>query len=246
MTALRTAVIMAGGEGVRLRPLTYAIPKPLLPVGPYTVLEHLVSGLASQGVSDLRVLASYRFDRFESAVAPYAERYGVEVRLEREVERLGTMGGIAALADELSAPFLLVNADLVLEADFQAMHAAHVERGSWLTIGVKPFIDTVPYGVVSADGGAVVDLVEKPAREHVVSVGAYIVSPEALSYLGGERADVPDVVARLLADGRPVRAHELDGLWLDVGQADDYERAVRVLDDVEARFEGRDAGDVRG
>lgn len=248
MSALSTAVIMAGGEGVRLRPLTYAIPKPLLPVGPYTVLEHLVSGLASQGVRDLHVLVSYRFDRFEHAVEPYAARYGVSVRLERETERLGTMGGLAALAGELTEPFLLVNADLVLEADFRAMRAAHDAAGAWLTIGVERFTDTVPYGVVRTDvSGAVVELIEKPAREHTVSVGAYIVSTEVLGYLGGGRADVPDVVARLLADGRPVHAHPLDGVWLDVGQADDYERAVRALDDVEARFErGGEAGDVRG
>lgn len=238
MSALRTAVIMAGGEGVRLRPLTYAIPKPLLPVGPYTVLEHLVSGLASQGVREIHVLASYRFDRFEQAVAAYPGRYGIELRLHREVARLGTMGGLAAIADELTEPFLLMNADLVLEADFRSMRAAHDAAGAWLTVGTKRYVDEVPYGVVRADrDGRVVSIEEKPSREHTVSVGAYIVSPEALAYLGGGPEDVPDVISRLLADARPVRAHELDGLWLDVGQADDYERAVGLLRDAEAEFE---------
>ncbi len=238
MSALRQAVIMAGGEGVRLRPLTYAIPKPLLPVGPYTVLEHLVSGLSAQGLTGVHVIASYRFDRFEQAVASYAERYGVSVELHREEVRLGTMGGLALIGAELDEPFLLVNADLVLEADFQAMAAAHRAAGAWLTVGTKTYLDEVPYGVVVAGSdGLVRALEEKPSREHVVAVGAYVVDPEVLGYLDGGRTDVPDVIARLLADGRPVLSHALSGLWLDVGQAEDYERAVSLLDRVESEFE---------
>lgn len=238
MSTGRIAVVMAGGEGVRLRPLTYGIPKPLLPVGPYTVLEHLVTRLASQGFSRIHVLASYRFEKFAEAVAPYAERYGIAVDLSREEVRLGTMGGLHALRTQLGEPFLLVNADVVLEADFAAMLDAHARSGADLTVGVKPYTDTVPYGVVTADdAGRLLRIDEKPSRVQLVAVGAYAVSPGVLGLLDGAAADVPDVIARLLAEGRPVGTHELDGMWLDVGQADDYERAAALLDDVEREFE---------
>lgn len=238
MSYLRTAVVMAGGEGVRLRPLTYGIPKPLLPVGPYTVLEHLVKRLADQGVTRVEILASYRFERFEEAVSGYAERYGIEVGLRRETTRLGTIGGLSAITGGLTEPFLLVNADLVLEADFNAMHGHHVASGAWMTVGVKRYTDSVPYGVVhTTEHGRLLAMEEKPSHEHLVSVGAYILSPEVLSYLDGSRSDVPDVIARLLAEDRPVSTWELEGMWLDVGQADDYERAARLLDDVEREFE---------
>lgn len=230
---LRVAVIMAGGEGVRLRPLTYAVPKPLLPLGDFTVIEFLIRGLAAEAVEQVHVLASYQFDKFRRCLE-YGPRYGVDITLTREDERMGTVGGVADIRDRLAEPFLLLNADIVLQADFQAMYARHVEEGAALTLGVIRYESQVPYGVVSTRAdGSFAGLQEKPSQNYTISVGANIVDPRALDHLPGGRADLPGLVADLHAAGERIVTYELEGLWLDVGRATDYERAIDLLASLE-------------
>lgn len=236
MSELKTAVVMAGGEGVRLRPLTYVVPKPLLPVGPYTVIEHLVEHLAAQGVERVHVLAFYRYEAFD-VCREYGERYGVEVSVHREPGKMGTFGGVAHIAPQLTEPFLIVNADLVLDADFRAMFASHVANDSAITIGTKRFTAAVPYGVVeSGRDGTVLSITEKPSFDYTVSVGVNVVNPEVLGFLTGGRVDFPDVVEQVRKGGMRVGSYELDGTWLDVGQTEDYERAVDLLAGIGAEF----------
>ncbi len=221
------AVVMAGGKGTRLRPLTYAIPKPLLPVGERPILEILLGQLKKSGFTRVYVSIGYKGDLIRSYLGD-GSRLGVSVEYVDEPEALGTAGALALIKDRLKSPFLMANGDILTKLDFDRFYAEHVSEGAAMTVGCIEYKVQIPFGVVKSDNGLVRGIAEKPTTTHLVASGIYVLSPEALEALGApERLDVPDLMLGLVRRGKKVRTHVITEPWLDVGKMSDYERATQ-------------------
>ena len=224
------AVILAGGKGTRLAPLTTVLPKPLMPIGDRSILEVVVRQLEQAGFTDLTFAVGYLSHLIE-AVFKDGSEYGVNIEYFREESPLGTAGVLAHLGD-LDAPILMMNGDVLTTVDYRELYNAHCEAGNALTVATHRRSVRSDYGVLHLDGHIagtrrVLEWEEKPEHDHVVSMGVYIVDPVTQSFVPrDEPTDLPDVVMSLLEAGRPVGAYAYEGLWLDIGRHDDYQLAI--------------------
>lgn len=218
-------VIMAGGRGRRLRPLTDDVPKPMLLIGGRPLLEILVERLAQQGFRRLTLAVHYKADLIERHFGT-GERWGVAIRYVREPEERGTAGALFLLSSRPARPFLVVNADLLTELHFERLVDYHEAHGGDLTICVKDYRIDIPFGVVELDGEQVAGIREKPSTAFRVNAGIYVVDPSVLDrFEGVERLDMPELLSRLLAQGAKVGCFPLHERWVDIGTAADYRQA---------------------
>jgi NDP-sugar pyrophosphorylase family protein len=223
------AVIMAGGKGKRLRPLTYAIPKPLLPVGERPILEILLGQLKRCGFTKALISIGYKGELIRSYLGN-GSRLGIPVEYIEEKEALGTAGALGLVRDRLIKPFLMVNGDILTKLDFSKLYSHHVSEGAVMTVGGIEYSVQIPFGVIENDNGCVRGITEKPTASYLVAGGVYALSPEALDRIGdGERLDVPDLMAGLVDDGKKVLTYRITDPWLDVGKMSDYERAAQEV-----------------
>lgn len=219
-----TAVIMAGGFGTRLRPLTNDVPKPLLPVGDRPLMERTIERLRRSGIRRVNVATHYLSDKITDHFGDGRE-FGVEMHYVTEDRPLGTAGALR-LMESPKGPMLVVNGDILTGVNFQDMLAYHRQSGAVATVGVRKYDVEVPYGVVDCMGATVAALREKPVQQFMVNAGMYLLEPAAISYIpDGERFDMTDLIQRLLAEGRKVVAFPIVEYWLDIGKPADYERA---------------------
>jgi dTDP-glucose pyrophosphorylase len=230
------AVIMAGGEGRRLRPLTDATPKPLLRIGGKPLLELLIERLRESGLEDVLIAVHHKSDMVRGHIGDGA-RLGVRVGYVQEPAPLGTMGALTLVRERFAAPFLVVNGDILTRCDFRAMWDFHrAQRGAAMTVGASLYQVEIPYGELSLDGTSVTALEEKPRREIPINAGIYVLEPSALDVIPpAQYADATDVVRLLIAQGRTVAAYLIREYWLDVGRHGDLEKAHR--DVAEGRLE---------
>ena len=218
-------VVMCGGLGTRLRPLTEDTPKPLLRVGGKPVLEHLIAGLAGHGFKSIYLAVNYQAEKIEEYFAD-GHPWGVSIEYVRESKELGTAGALSLLRDRLAEPALVLNGDLVTGMQYGKFLEFHIERGSDLTIGVKPHDVQVPYGVVKLQGDRVRQIEEKPVYSYFTNTGIYAVNPDVLRLIPhDQRFDMTDVIGELLASDRQVGALPVHEYWLDIGRRADYEKA---------------------
>lgn len=223
------AVLMAGGEGSRLRPLTAAVPKPLLQVGGKPLLEILIERLRAAGVREFWLSVRYKSEMIEDRFGD-GSALGVRIRYVREPEPLGTAGSLRLLEPLSHDPFFVVNGDILTKCDFRAMLAFHERTGADLTVGTVPHELELPYGMldVSDDGTRLRGVTEKPRLDFVINAGIYVVQPSVIGFIpDGRLFDVPDVLRLLLEAGRPVAAYPIREYWLDVGRHDDFHKADR-------------------
>lgn len=218
------AVVMAGGFGSRLHPLTETVPKPMLPVGGRPLIEHIVTSLSGAGIRQVSIATHYLAEQITEHFGD-GERFGVDVRYVPEERLLGTVGAVALLPD-LDTPMLVINGDILTTLDFRAMLAFHREHAADLTVAVRRFEVQVPYGVVETDGVNLRGLAEKPVHHHLVNAGIYLLEPSVPQFIPpGERYDMTDLVQALLAAGRTVICFPVWEYWRDIGHGDDYEQA---------------------
>jgi NDP-sugar pyrophosphorylase family protein len=241
-----TAVILAGGKGTRLRPYTTSFPKPLVPVGDRPILEILVQQLVNAGFERLHFAVGHMAGLIEAYFGD-GSRWGAEIVYAHEDEPLGTAGPLCRLAGSLPPHFLVINGDVLSDIDYAAFLQGHVtdhDRPA-LTISTHRRVLYSEYGVLqSDDAGRVTDYLEKPSYDLNVSEGVYAFSARALTWIPEkERFDFPDLVVALLAAGELVRARVHDGLWLDIGRPEDYERAQELVAEYPERFMPRQAPD---
>jgi len=224
------AVVLAGGKGARLRPLTYTIPKPLLPVGEKPILEEIVERLKSFGVTDLTIAVGYRAELIETYFRDGAQ-LGVRIGYIREAQPLGTAGPLSLLdAGTGDEPLLVMNGDILTDLDVREFISSHLRSGNALTIATREFRLQHPYGVIRTEDGRITGIVEKPAVVDMVSAGIYAVQPSALSLIPrGRPFDMPDFVNALIAAGRAVGGYELHGEWLAIDRIEQLEEAARML-----------------
>lgn len=218
-------VLMAGGRGSRLQPLTERTPKPMLPVGGRPLLERVVAQIRDAGFSRVLIAVNYRGEVIERHFGD-GSRYRVRIDYLREDEPLGTAGALRLAGAELDRPFVVMNADLVTNVNLLALMRFHLSEGNALTIGVRRYALELPYGVAELDGTRVVSLSEKPTHAFFVNAGIYAVDPAAVDLLRDrERFDMTDVINASLAAGMRVGGFPIREQWVDVGGLADYKRA---------------------
>ncbi len=224
-----SAVIMAGGFGSRLRPLTNAVPKPMLPVGDRPLLERTIARLRDSGIRRVNVTTHHLADQIKSHFGD-GEAMGVDIHYVSEERPLGTVGGLK-LVDQLKEPVLVINGDILTGVNFGDLVGFHRKSGADATVCVRKYEVQVPYGVVDVDGIWLQGVREKPSVGFFVNAGIYLLEPGVQKYIPeGERFDMTDLIARLLADGRRVATFPIVEYWLDVGQPADYAQAQRDVE----------------
>jgi len=218
------AVVMAGGFGTRLRPLTEDLPKPMLPLGTKPLLELIVEQLRDAGIKQVNVATHYKGEVISEHFKD-GQDFGVDIRYVKEDQPLGTAGALSLL-EESDEPVLVINGDILTRVDFRAMLNFHREHHADLTVAVKKYELNVPYGVVLTDGVSVTGISEKPIVKQFINAGIYLLSPAVRRLIpNGQPYDIPDLIQRLLKQGQPVVCFPIREYWLDIGKADHYDQA---------------------
>lgn len=232
---MTNAVILAGGRGTRLAPYSTVLPKPLMPIDEKPILEIVIRQLARYGFRDITLAVGYMAELLMAYFGD-GERFGVRLRYSREDRPLGTAGPLG-LVDDLTDRFLVMNGDVLTGVDYGRMAEAHAASGAIGTVASYPRHVAIDFGVIEYDTQhRLTDYIEKPTLDYRVSMGIYLFERRVLEYIPrGERLDLPDLVKRLIASGETMNCYPYEGYWLDIGRADDYQRAVAEF--VERRAE---------
>jgi dTDP-glucose pyrophosphorylase len=221
------AIVMAGGAGRRLAPLTETLPKPLLRVGGKPLLEIMVERLRDAGIQDITLTLHYKRHMIEEHFAG-GERFGVRIHYKYEDEPRGTAGVLAEFRGAFAAPFFVVNADILTKCDFREMLKFHEATRAAMTVGTVPYTVDLPYGVLEIDGEQLAGVTEKPRLDFVINSGIYVLSPIVLERMpGGAVVDMPQLIASVKGAGHRVVAFPIREYWLDVGRHDDFHKADR-------------------
>lgn len=218
-------VLMAGGLGTRLRPLTENMPKPMIPVGGRPLLETIVRNFEAQGFREIFLSVNYKSeiirDHFGDGL-----KFGVSIDYLVEQQRLGTAGALSLLPRRPSGPVIVMNGDLLTSVNFRQLVDFHREQHSQATMCVREYAFQVPYGVVQTDGSRLSAVIEKPVHNFFVNAGVYVVEPSALDLLpAGEPFDMPQLFDRIASTGGTASVFPIHEYWLDIGRFDDLERA---------------------
>lgn len=223
------AVLMAGGKGERLRPLTLSRPKPLLEIDGKAIIDYNVEALEACGIRQISVTTRYLAEMIEEHFA--ARKGGAQVRCVREDAPLGTIGALTLcdIPDDRGNT-LVMNSDLLTTISFEEMYLKHASAGADVTIAVVPYQVTVPFAILELDGDNVTAIAEKPSYSHYANAGIYIFSNQLLRTLPpGERTDAPDLVAQAVARGLKVTYYVINGSWIDVGSPADFRQAGELM-----------------
>lgn len=218
-------VLMAGGRGQRLYPITKDIPKPLVPLGDTPMIDIILGRLHGQGFRRVHVSVNHLGHLIEQHLGD-GSAHGLEITYLHEPMPLGTAGAMAQLRDEIASPFVVMNSDLLTAVDLRRMLGFHLETQADATIGAREYGFEIPYGVIRREGHRVLGLAEKPYHSELVSAGIYVLHPRALELLEqDEYCDMPTLLSRLMDADRSVAAYEIREEWIDVGRPEDLERA---------------------
>lgn len=234
------AVVLAGGQGTRLRPYTTVLPKPLMPVGDRPILDIVVRQLKRAGFERVTMATGYLAELIEVFFRD-GESYGVAIDYFREQEPLGTVGALSMIDGLGDRDFLVMNGDVLTDIDYAALLEEHVESGAAATIATKTRDVRIQLGVLvfgdSQDRNRLTGYMEKPTVRYEASMGIYCFSPRVLEHIEeGEALDFPDLVLKLIEAGEEVRAYPTDGYWLDIGRHDDYEAAQAEFEELRGRL----------
>ena len=229
-------VILAGGEGKRLEPYTVVLPKPLLPVGDYPILEIIIRQLKSYDLKDITLAVGYLGNLIQS-YCNNGQKWGVKIEYNFENRPLGTVGSLSSIKG-LDRTFLVMNGDLLTTFDFSKFIKYHQEKKNIATIAVTKRKLSVDYGVLqSNEHSELTQYIEKPDLDYKVSMGIYLFEPEILKYIPkGERLDFPELMNILLKNGEKVSVYESDDFWLDLGRPDDYKKGIEEFEKIKDKL----------
>lgn len=218
------AVIMAGGSGTRLRPLTIDLPKPMLPVDGKPLMERVIEQLRQVGIRRINITTHYKAEKIVDHFGDGSE-FGVQLNYVDEDRPLGT-GGALGLMPYPDEPVLVINGDILTQVDFRAMLYFHQENRADMTIGVRRYEMQVPYGVIECEGVLVKHLQEKPQVGFLVNAGIYLLEPSVYQFMPQNVSfNMTDLIQWLLDAGRTVVSFPIHEYWLDIGQHADYTQA---------------------
>jgi NDP-sugar pyrophosphorylase family protein len=222
------AVILAGGKGVRLRPYTTTLPKPLVPVGERPILEIVIAQLRAAGVKRVTIAVNHMAEII-MAFFGSGEKFGLDIDYSLEDKPLGTVAPLK-LIEDLPEHFIVVNGDTLTDIDHAALYQAHLDSGRPLTIATYQRQVNIDFGVLKVDeaSGLVTNFWEKPTYNFEVSMGVYVFSRRLLERVPpDEPYGLDELVLGMLKDGQPINAYRFDGYWLDIGRPADYDQANR-------------------
>lgn len=226
-----SVVLMVGGEGSRLAPLTDNVPKPLLHVGDRPILQTILEKLQRSGFRNVYLCVRYRAQMIRDFCGD-GRRFGLRIDYVEEEKKLGTIGAVKFLERELTPAFLVMNGDLLTKLNFRYILNFHQHEGSDITVGTRDHEVTFPYGTFQLDGVEVRELVEKPKILFKINAGIYVLSRAVLRHIPfNEYFDVTDLILKVKEIGQRVVAFPIPEYWLDIGRHDDYHRANQEFTD---------------
>lgn len=222
------AVLMAGGKGERLRPLTEKTPKPLLKVGDRCIIDHNVDRLISYGIIHISVTVNYLKEQIEEH---YQEpRNGVQVETVREPKFLGTIGSVKFVENFFNDTVLVMNSDLFTNIDYEDFFLHFQQHEAEISVAAVPYNVSIPYGILDLDGRNIKGLLEKPQYNHYANAGIYLIKRRALEEIpDGEFFNATDLVEKLIAEGKKVIRYPLNGTWIDIGNPQEYQKAKDMV-----------------
>jgi len=220
------AIIMAGGQGKRLRPYTEGTPKPLIQVGNSTIIEGLINHLTKFGIKKLRVSVNYLAEQIQNLLSD-GHKFGVEITYIEEAKQLGTAGCLALIEKRPNSDFFVLNGDITTKINMKELFEAHQLSDSIATIAVTTNEFTLPYGVITPVEEGQISWEEKPTYSYLVSIGIYALSPEIFNYLPAETEfiDMPELLLRAQKNGEKINIFSVYESWIDVGTPKDLLRA---------------------
>lgn len=219
------AVILAGGLGMRLRPFTEVIPKPLLPIGEKAVLEIQIEHLKKHGFHEIFLATNYKSDYIENFFGD-GSRYGIKLKISREETPLGTAGPLKLLMDQLTEPFLVMNGDILSNINLSEFYKFALKSDSLLSITIKQIVMPYSFGNIFFDGDVVTNIEEKPNIITYALAGIYVMKPGIFKFIpDNEYYGMDSLIKKMIAVDSTITKYELKEYWLDIGRIDDYESA---------------------
>lgn len=226
------ASILCGGEGTRLRPLTYAVPKPMLPLGSKPILEVTISRMKDQGFKTFYLMVNYKAEVISSYFGS-GSQFGVKIEYIQEREKRGTAGPLYELKGKVDSPFVVMNSDLLTDLKFAEMMGFHSQESADLTVALKRFDRRMSYGVVELDSdNCITEIKEKPTFSFLINSGIYVISPSLLDLIPSSGIfQMTDLIPKAIKDGKKVAGYQFTEAWRDIGKMDDY---MKTLNDLES------------
>ena len=223
-----SAILMAGGKGERLRPMTLDTPKPLLEIDGKAIIDYNIEALAACGITDVTVCTRYLSEKiFKHFSRPVA---GINVKCVREDSPLGTLGSASLISHPAGKSTIVMNSDLLTSLSFEDLYIRHVSENADITVAVIPYQISVPYAILSTDGSRVTGIEEKPAYSYYANAGIYLISNAMLDTLApGRHIDATDFIQNAVDDGRKVVFFPVNGTWIDVGSPVDFRHATDIM-----------------
>jgi len=231
-TKRNRVVLMAGGLGTRLRPLTQNTPKPLLKVGNQPILETIINNFVKHGFVNITISVNYKADMIKEYFKD-GSHLGAKIDYIEETKRLGTAGALSLIQDKPQEAFFVMNADLLTNVNFLHLLDFHVYENSIATMCVREYEYQVPYGVIKTNGSEIVSIQEKPIQTFFVNAGIYILSPLVFKYIPkNEFYDMPTLFEKLISEKRNTISFPLREYWLDIGRIEEYKKANEEYNEV--------------
>lgn len=225
-------VLMVGGLGTRLYPLTQDTPKPMLKVGGQPILHTIVERFASYGFVNVVMCVNYKAEAIQKYFGD-GKAFGVNIEYVIEEDRMGTAGALSLITTKPSEPFFVMNGDLLTNINFESLLDYHQSQKACATMCVREYDFQVPYGVVNVDGYKIQSIEEKPMHKFFVNAGIYMLSPVILDLIpANELYDMPTLFERLIAEKQNAISFPIHEYWLDIGQMNEYEQANREYQEV--------------
>jgi NDP-mannose synthase len=233
---VRTAVILAGGRGTRLRPYTVVLPKPLVPIGEHPILEVILRQLARAGFGEIILAVNHQAEIIQAFFGD-GSKWGLRIRYSLESIPLSTMGPLRLIQD-LPENFLIMNGDILSDLDYGAFHDRHAREDRIFSIAASVRKVPIDYGVLELDSNnRLTNYIEKPSLRHHVSMGVYAASRRILESIpAGRKYGVDELMLDLLKQGQAVTVEPYEGYWLDIGRPDDYAQAIDDFEQQRSRF----------
>ena len=226
---MRRAIILAGGKGSRLRPYTIVLPKPLMPIGDFPILEVVVRQLVRDGFEHISMAVNHQASLIRAFFGD-GSKWSIKIDYYEEDEPMGTMGSLNKIND-LPENFLIMNGDILTDLNYREFYDNHSKNKSLFTIGAKKRLQPIDYGVLESNQkGFLQSFIEKPKKEYLVSMGIYMANKKIKTHIPNSFFGFDNLMLDLLSKNKPIKLYEFSGYWLDIGKPDDY---IKAIDDFE-------------
>ena len=226
-----TAVIMAGGEGRRLRPITEKIPKPMIKVGDKPIIKNIIDAFVEIGIEKIYISVNYKAEVIENYLKKYANK-GVKIEYLEEHKKLGTAGALTLLPEIPSRPFIVINADIVTKTNFARLIEFHNQHRCVMTVAATQFEFNIPYGVLNLSEHYLLGIQEKPEQKLLCNAGIYMINPEVLPVIPKDTEfNMTDLINELVRKGLPLTTFPIHEYWIDIGRMEDLEKVKNDIKD---------------